>query len=385
MTLRIKRSRTRSTTKLLSFPSIVLLSVTILWLFAWSPTLQSLSRISISADTVYGVMEVVDNALQGSYNSLSNYSSHDENITKTESDNHEKSSSSSTIVFVTASSQDHFEVALRDILKSLQYWIFGEASKQYDRYTFYFKANMTIHDLDIPFEVKVIFYDLDYEKKVMIEKEMILAQRYPFVEYRRFNYSAYPPHVNISTIDNGAYAWKPAIVKEVLKEQRQQLLQKGHKRGSNSRTNPLFRTKSLVYWADAGTVYLAHVCHLLNRDIEFALEYGLFTPENAFLDRWTLPDTAFHKLIQLDPELYRNQSTLMCSANTILVDATNDTIWDNVITVWSECAMDPSCIAPPGSNFRNHRYDQAVISALMAKNGIPAPNRQRRCIKRGTG
>ncbi|KAL3936802.1 MAG: hypothetical protein SGBAC_007956 [Bacillariaceae sp.] len=233
---------------------------------------------------------------------------------------------------------------------------------------------MTIHDLDFPFDIKVILYDLDYQKKTMQQKEKVLWNKYPFVEYRRFDYQSYPPHVNISADAYGAYAWKPAIIKQVVEEQRQYF------------SSRMIHSPSLVYWVDAGTVIIPNACNKLNRDLEFALEHGIYTPENSWVSRWTHPDTANHTLIQLDPALYADRSTLMCSANTILVDAKNDTIWDNILTRWNECAMDPSCIAPPGSNVKtNHRYDQAVLSALMAKHGIPAPNRGRRCIKRGSG
>ena len=384
ITLRIKRSKTRNPTK---HGYLLLLAVAILLLVAQSPAFQSGANLSISSDVISAVKELVDHSPQVSNNATSKYPSDHENIPKANTADHDVStpSHSPTIVFVTASSQNHFRVAKRDILKSLQHWLFGEASQHFDR-NFYFKANMTINDVDIPFDVKVIFYDLDYKKKNMVPKEIFLSSFYPYVEYRSFNYQAYPPHVNVSTETFGDYAWKPLIVKQVMKEQRE-LLQRRYQSSSIPGITPSVAPISLVYWVDAGTVLLGlDTCRKLNRDIEFALEYGLFVPENSPLKRWTHPGTAFHKLIQLDPELYHNQSTLMPSANTILFDATNDAIWENIVTIWSECALDPDCIAPPGSNLQtNHRYDQAVLSCLMAKNGIPAPNRQRRCIRRGTG
>jgi hypothetical protein len=37
---------------------------------------------------------------------------------------------------------------------------------------------------------------------------------------------------------------------------------------------------------------------------------------------------------------------------------------------WKECAVTKECIAPEGSNRKNHRQDQAVLSVLAHQSGI---------------
>jgi len=64
------------------------------------------------------------------------------------------------------------------------------------------------------------------------EHKLLIKETYPFIEYRKFNYSNYPEHYHITKFS--LYAWKPAIFKEVVLQHR----------------------KSLVYWLDAGLLLL---------------------------------------------------------------------------------------------------------------------------------
>ena len=36
-----------------------------------------------------------------------------------------------------------------------------------------------------------------------------------------------------------------------------------------------------------------------------------------------------------------------------------------IVLDWRRHALDEGCIAPPGSNHHNHRYDQAILSVLL--------------------
>jgi hypothetical protein len=64
------------------------------------------------------------------------------------------------------------------------------------------------------------------------EHKLLIKETYPFIEYRKFNYSNYPEHYHIKKFF--LYAWKSAIFKEVVLQHR----------------------KSLVNWLDAGLLLL---------------------------------------------------------------------------------------------------------------------------------
>jgi len=86
-----------------------------------------------------------------------------------------------------------------------------------------------------PYSVRVIFYDLDTDPELRTRKKDLLFhgnnnsnsnndQDYSFLEYREFDFGAYPSHFDMTKGRAGEYAWKPVIIEEVVREQRDQLL-----------------------------------------------------------------------------------------------------------------------------------------------------------------
>ena len=54
--------------------------------------------------------------------------------------------------------------------------------------------------------------DLGLTNEELIE----LKQSFGNINIKKFNYDDYPKHVNLSSQDNGSYAWKPIIIKETM-------------------------------------------------------------------------------------------------------------------------------------------------------------------------
>lgn len=252
-----------------------------------------------------------------------------------------------SLVVVTGASANHFKILQNDLLATLREHILADA--------------------DFPFDVRVIFYDLDYKPWLQREHEETLADKYSYVEYRKFDYASYPPYFDINQ-NRGEYAWKPVIIEEVVLEQR--------KAASH--------LKSLVYWLDAGIKILSNNrCKKLTKDLEYATKNGIYTfASSGFLKKWTRNGTA--DFLGLDEKIYNSISTRIGSGSVVLIDANNDRIVNEIIQPWSKCAQARECIAPPGSSRKNHRQDQSALSVLLNKHKIAIPSGTG-CVERGSG
>ena len=54
----------------------------------------------------------------------------------------------------------------------------------------------------------------------------------------------------------------------------------------------------------------------------------------------------------------------------LIVDWSNKTIMNRIIIPYRECSYTQKCISPRGSNRKNHRQDQAILSALIRDLGV---------------
>eukprot|EP00555_Chaetoceros_dichaeta_P005512 CAMPEP_0198256098 /NCGR_PEP_ID=MMETSP1447-20131203/6086_1 /TAXON_ID=420782 /ORGANISM="Chaetoceros dichaeta, Strain CCMP1751" /LENGTH=338 /DNA_ID=CAMNT_0043942651 /DNA_START=78 /DNA_END=1094 /DNA_ORIENTATION=- len=235
----------------------------------------------------------------------------------------------SSLVIVTGASQNHLKPLLVTLLPSIEELVLLPNKS---------KLNVT-----------VIFYDLDDNPKAQVETRQTLAKRFPFVEYRIFDYGAYPSYFNINQA-SGEYAFKPVIIDKVVSQYQ----------------NISSNLNSFVYWLDSGI--MINKKHFGN-EFEIAHSQGIYSPaSHGTLKEWTVEGAA--KYLGLDDEIYQNNSTRICSANIVLIDAKNASIVDNVIKPWADCAKHKACIAPPGSGRGNHRQDQSALSILLHKRGI---------------
>jgi uncharacterized protein DUF1647 len=167
----------------------------------------------------------------------------------------------------------------------------------------------------------------------------------------RFEYQAYPDFMNVA-VNAGEYAWKPAIVADVVERAR-------------AAPRPVD-----VLWADAGCYF-----HALQPIAErIARTGGLWVRTSAGTMReWTHP--GMFEFLQADPGAFGDKpnadATLVGFATGSAAPPARDAIYRDIVLPWKACAMARDCIAPVGSSRGNHRQDQAALSCLVHRAGYP--------------
>ena len=179
----------------------------------------------------------------------------------------------------------------------------------------------------------IVFYDLGLAPEAAAE----LRANFPAVHYRVFEFANYPAYFDIR-VEAGQYAWKPAIVHAVLEE--------GH---------------PLVLWMDAGCVLTGRL-----NSVRLLLEgNGFYSPASSGTIRdWTHPGTL--TWLHAPPEIGSIDNVNgACIGFNGRRKASR-----RLAERWYACALEKDCIAPPGSSRANHRQDQAVLSVLVALEGM---------------
>ncbi|XP_071790327.1 uncharacterized protein [Asterias amurensis] len=172
------------------------------------------------------------------------------------------------------------------------------------------------------------------------------------VEVRSFNFSKYPPHVK----DLLNYAWKPALIKELLYE------------------------FGAVFWADSSVRFRRSILLLTDHLKKF---HG-FIPEVANYDSSgqfsvvALTHPAMFDYLKVDIKTYRNDTGFTPKPRGgILYFVNSSYINEKLLQPWVDCSMVMKCIAPHGSQnphtkkmkgYHVHRYDQSALGILMYKN-----------------
>jgi hypothetical protein len=180
---------------------------------------------------------------------------------------------------------------------------------------------------------KIIFFDLGLSVNEADEIKSLFKD----VIYRKFDYSQYPKYFNIRE-NAGEYAWKPVIIWQVMEE---------------------FQTR--IIWMDAGNVITKKLENLK----KMVIKYGFYSSKSpGTISDWT----HIKSLVYLDvsKKLYgkQNLNGALVAFNYQKPKARE------LARMWKECAMKKECIAPDGSNRKNHRQDQAVLSVLSYQCGL---------------
>ena len=156
-----------------------------------------------------------------------------------------------------------------------------------------------------------------------------LARRFAWCEVRAFPFDRYPPHVR----DLTTFAWKPIVIDSVARER-----------------------QGIVFWLDSGTLFhgpLDPIVERIAHDGVFSLAGQ--TPLGGCCDARVLAHLRV-PASDLDKP-YRAGGALGFDAGRAEIRA--------LVAEWQELALAPDIIAPRDLDRRTHRFDQAIITALV--------------------
>lgn len=189
-------------------------------------------------------------------------------------------------------------------------------------------------------ENQMIVYDLGLTEEQRIELGCEFSS--PRIAYRKFEFDKYPDYFAIEK-KAGEYAWKPAIIYNLMKEFYQK------------ETCP-----EILFWMDAGNKLLEKMDVI----IEFVKKNKIYSDRSSgnIID-WTHPSTLQYMRVENDTELLNEGNCNgACYGFYLAEHWVHDFIED-----FYRLAITKDCIAPEGSSRDNHRQDQSVFSILFVK------------------
>lgn len=186
--------------------------------------------------------------------------------------------------------------------------------------------------------INLIIYDLGLtDNEVSKMKEKYVNSRYI---YKKFNYSKYPPFVNIN-INFGEYAWKPIIIYNTCEE-----------------------FGGIVIWMDSGT-YLTNNLNKIHQILENNYIYSpnCNTKVLKFMHKKTLEYMNWDKI-----NINNIKKKYLKSRLAGFVGFNYNVKWiKDFVKEWYNYSLVKECIAPIGSNRSNHRQDLSVFNILYYK------------------
>ena len=181
---------------------------------------------------------------------------------------------------------------------------------------------------------KIIIYDIGLTKDQFDNLNKSKA-----LELRKFNFKDYPEFIGERDEFGklGAYAWKPTIINEVLKE----------------------KNDGIVLWLDAGNKLTGP----LNRLKKVILYNNFYSPlSSGSLSDWCHPKTLDYFNVKED--LYSKPNL---TAGLVGLNSSNYQVRE-LIQKWYKYSNIKECISPEGSDRNNHRQDQSLLSILFYLN-----------------
>lgn len=160
-----------------------------------------------------------------------------------------------------------------------------------------------------------------------------LIRRFPWIELRIVPNG--PEHLR----DVGNYAWKPTIMAEVLSQQSEPAL-----------------------WLDSACVVVGS----LEPVIEHVRQHGLWVPwaGRGPVCEMTHPATLTALAVESAIERGRFRAGGVCAFDPARPEVLE------LVRSWRELAWCPEILAPPGSHRSNHRYDQTLLTVLLARSSL---------------
>jgi len=156
-----------------------------------------------------------------------------------------------------------------------------------------------------------------------------IERRFPWCALETFAFERYPAHVRRLV----SCSWKPIAIREVMD-----------------------REQSLLLWLDSATLFRGSLEPVFER---VACE-GLFTlVGQSPMTVWCHPLTL--AWMHVPPRDFDKR----CRFGGAVGFNGNSATARELLQRWCECALIEACIDPPGASRANHRYDQAVLTALL--------------------
>ena len=166
-----------------------------------------------------------------------------------------------------------------------------------------------------------------------------------FIGYRKLKWNSFPKWMNLSINkeQRGGYVWKVIPFMDAL-----------------------FSWQSITFWIDGGSL----IRDGISRELTYVHQEGIYTPPSGGnAGRWTHPKSIDFLLKHHFIKSFDKEGTNGCGGH-LIVDWSNKTILNRVIIPYRQCAFTQKCISPRGSNMKNHRQDQAILSALIRDLGV---------------
>jgi hypothetical protein len=142
------------------------------------------------------------------------------------------------------------------------------------------------------------------------------------------------------------YAWKSIIMNETVHEY-----------------------KSII-WADAGSTFVGPV-----NTIEDIIRWnGIFLVKGQDEDMKPMAHEGMFRYLGYDKATFRKGFKSPHYGGSVQAYVYPSRYIDTIVIPNAQCARDPQCIIPDGSNLGNHRYDQTAMSILAYKDTVQAPH-----------
>ena len=191
---------------------------------------------------------------------------------------------------------------------------------------------------------KIFIFDLGLATE-QIQKIL----QYDFVELRKFPFDSFPPFYNKRLEDHnyklGGFAWKPAIIDILKKEEIMNII-----------------------WLDSACTFNKKI--FLFKLLIFNYGFASFESSGQIKD-WT-HISVLKKLNIVDKEALLNSPNLMAG----VVGFSFRSEWaDSLLKEWNKLANQEDLIFPKKSTIFNHRHDQSLLSILywsMTNNKLPS-------------
>jgi hypothetical protein len=215
-------------------------------------------------------------------------------------------------------------------LRSSEYIVVTATSANHFKPLLFFITQFRLFEPNI----RLVVYDLGLNAC----QRNLLSESEDVDEFRTFDYSKYPAHFDLN-VAIGEYAWKPAIINEVLQD---------------------FPT---VLWLDSGD-YLQSKLDPVWPKLK---NFGFYTsPSAGNVKTWVHAGTKSYLGVDSKFDTETN-------CNGAVVGFVRDTpAFEKIFRPWYQCALNKDCIAPAGSSRANHRQDQAALTVLVYRSELPS-------------